>query len=91
MIPCKKCNKILPKHFFISFTVFEIKGAKAAKKENFQVTQFFLFFILFEWDFFHWIPVTESFQWCANRFFLSLTVFEIKGAKGAKIAILGAT
>ena len=38
--PCTKCSKSLPKHFFILFSVFEIKGAKGTQKQNFQVMSF---------------------------------------------------
>ena len=34
----KNVLKVSPKHFFILFTVFEIKGPKGAEKQDFQVT-----------------------------------------------------
>ena len=49
------------------------------------------FFIQFWWDFFHLIPLNESFQNCYCRFLISLTVFEIQGAQKGKNAIFEAT
>ena len=34
----KNVIKVSPRHFFILFTVFELKGAKGVKKPNFQAT-----------------------------------------------------
>ena len=74
--------------FFLSLTVFELKGAKGTKNRHFEGLINFLFFIQFWWDFFHWIPLNERLKNVWSLFFLSLTLFELKGAKGAKNAIL---
>ena len=75
--------------FFLSLTVFEIKGAHRGRKRHFEELIKFSFFIQFWWDFFHWIPLNEIFKNACSRFFLSLTVFEIKRAKGAKMPSWG--
>ena len=80
-------QKCLQPIFSISYR-FRVKRGQRGQKRHFEVLIKFLFFIQFWWDFFHWIPLNESFKNAYSRFFLSLTVFELKGAKGANIAIL---
>ena len=77
--------------FVLSLTVFEIQGAQNGKNAIFEATSKFYFSSNFDGIFFHWIPLNEIFQTCYSQFFLSLTVFEIIGAKGAKNVILGTT
>ena len=75
-IPLSESFQNCYSRFFLSLTVFEIEGLKWPKCYLGPYIKF-SFFIQFWWDFFHWIPLNESFQNCYNRFFLSLTVFKI--------------
>ena len=76
--------------FSISYRFRDKRGPKGQKCDFWGHIKF-LFFIQFWWDFFHWIPLNESFQNCYSRFFLSLTIFEIQGAQKGKNVIFEAT
>ena len=83
-----KCRKSYSKHFFVSFTVFFLKkGVQRVPKCHMGYGKI-LFFVRFWWDFFHLIPLSESFQMYVNRILLSLTVFEIIWVKIVKRFIL---
>ena len=76
--------------FSISYRFRDIRGQRGPKCDLWGSMKY-SFFIQFWWDFFHWIPLNESFQNCYSRFFLSLTIFEIQGAQKGKNAIFEAT
>ena len=75
---------------FFSLDSSQWKGPKGQQLRFWGLHQI-PFFVQFWWDFFHWIPLNESFQNCSSRFFLSLTVFEVQGAQKGKNAFLEAT
>ena len=83
-------SELLQPIFSISYCFRDTRGPKGQKCDIWSHIKV-LFFIQFWWDFFHWIPLKESFQSCCSRFFLSLTIFEIQGAQKGKNVILEAT
>ena len=64
----------------ISYRFWDTRGPKG-QKHDFRGHIIFLFFIQFWWDFFHWIPLNESFQNCSTDFFYLLPFWRYKGSK----------
>ena len=80
----------MPTDFFYLLPFSRYKGPKGPKCDLWGSMKY-SFFIQFWWDFFHLIPLNESFQNCYCRFLISLTVFKIQGAQKGKNAIFEAT
>ena len=80
------CQRI----FSISYRFRDIRGQRGPKCDLWGSMKY-SFFIQFWWDFFHWIPLNESFQNSSCQFLISLTVFEIQGAQKGKNVIFEAT
>ena len=74
--------ELLQSIFSISYCFRDTRGPKGQKRDFWGHIKF-LFFIQFWWDFFHWIPLNESFQNCYNRFFsISYHFGDTRGPKG---------
>ena len=77
----KNATKVTLSIFFVSLTIFEIKGAQRGKKSDFLALAKFLFVIRFWWFFF---PLEAELILEFNGFFISLDVFEIIVVKHVK-------
>ena len=76
-------SELLKPFFPISYRFWDTRGPKG-QKCDFGGHKKFSFFIQFWWDFFHWIPLNESFQNCSADFFYLLPFLRYKGPKKAK-------
>ena len=83
--------RIVQPIFFISLTVLEIQGAQKGKNAIFEAPSNFYFSSNFNGIFFIGFLSVRAFRIVCSRFFLSLTVFEIKGAQKGKNVIFEAT
>jgi len=69
--PHEKCNRIFSKHSLLTFTVFEMEGAKFAILWIWEI----FIFLLILMGFFRWIPLSEYFQNYVYHFFYYLSSY----------------